>query len=78
MSVENRGNEHIWRIQSPISDIPDIGDFIRRSPGVPGAAIAQGVSPAYTFLRLTISANESEQIKLCQRTQISFKINTEN
>ena len=27
INVEHRGNGHTWRIQSPISDIPDISDF---------------------------------------------------
>ena len=32
MSVENGGNGQTWRMPANISDIPDIGDFIRRSP----------------------------------------------
>ena len=51
IKVENRGSGHTWPMPAnliPISDMPDIGDFIRRSrrsakiaiaaPGTPGEA----------------------------------------
>ena len=46
INVENRGNGNTWRIISPISDIPDIGDFIRRSRRSAKIAIAAPGTPA--------------------------------
>ena len=48
INVENRGIGHAWRMPvnlSPISDMPDIGDFIRRSQRSAKIAIAAPDTP---------------------------------
>ena len=68
MNVENRGNRHTWR------DMPDIGDFKRRSrrsakiviaaPGTPGD-LRRSRRSAYKIGRLGVSQDSADAIWPC-------------